>query len=155
MKSAYFRPHPLALLALPLFALSACGGGGDTISDAIADVTKGVWLDKYEDSCAGSGSTKNVDVASGGTVKMSIRVNTTGDVEPLSSEWFTEGSGWQTVLGTGSTPSLINQGDGTGRFFSLPVVVKGTGDMEFRLVIKDKKGDQRYEDRCKVHVNIK
>lgn len=154
MKLPQIRRATLPLLTVSLLALSACGGGGDSISDAIDDATKGIWLDSYSGSCGGALKTIDVTQKSGDTVTMSIRVNTTGDVEPLSGEWFTEGDGWKTVLDTSAAPTLTNTGDGTGRFFSTKVTVKKTGDMVFRLAVKDKKGDVRFEDRCKVHVNI-
>ncbi|MDQ7988086.1 MAG: hypothetical protein REI09_00510 [Candidatus Dactylopiibacterium sp.] len=152
MTTSLRRKTPALVLACAaVIGLTACGGG-DSIEDAIDDLTKGVFLDNYVGSCGGGAKTIDVNVAQGGSVGMGIRVRTTGDVEPLSGEWFTEGSDWQHVLGTSSPPDL--RGTVDGRFFNLNVKVVNTGNMEFRLVVKDKNGDKRFEDRCKVHVNI-
>lgn len=147
----------LKLLLLPAVLmtglLSACGGGGDSISQAIDDIQKGVTLDKYEDSCGTDLRNKNIDVKPGTDVKMSIRVKTTGDVEPLTADWHPKDDAL-TVLGLPSLPKPAGDVDGTGRLFSLSVPVKNTGKMVFELVVRDKKGEERFRDQCEVHVNI-
>mgnify|MGYP001296066195 CR=1 FL=1 len=131
----------IASTSLALLSLTGCGGGGD-------DVGKGVYLDKYGDSCDGD-SWKTVTRTSGEqTIVMAVTVNTTGDVEPLKGEWSV-GDGHsmsQSVVSAGAS------GDGTGRKFIQTVVVTSTGDLSYRLKIRDKDDDKRFETACKVHV---
>jgi hypothetical protein len=133
----------IATSSLALLSLTGCGGGG-----GIDEIVKGVYLDRYGDSCNGD-SWKTVTRTSGEqTIVMSVTVNTTGDVEPLKGEWSV-GDGHSM---SESVKSAVASGDGTGRKFIQTVVVTSTGDLSYKLKIRDNDDDKQYETTCKVHV---
>jgi len=142
------RIPALAGALISMLMLAGCGGG-DSLSDTFQDVAKTVTLDKYGDSCDGD-SWKTVSRTSGEqTILMSVTVNTTGNVEPLKAEWSV-GDGHS--MGAG-VKSATASDDGTGRRFIQTVVVTSTGDLSYRLKIRDKNDDKRFDTTCKVHVN--
>ena len=77
-----------------------------------------------------------------------VTVNTTGDVEPLKGEWSV-GDGHSM---SESVKSAVASGDGTGRKFIQTVVVTSTGDLSYKLKMRDNDDDKQYETTCKVHV---
>lgn len=144
MRSSSFLPR----LLLPASLLLTSCGGGDIFSEILDKANRDVWLDKYEDSCGGGSDWKTVTYdRSGQQLAMSIRVNTSGDVEPLSWEWRTESNN-----SIGGSASFTDSVDGTGRKFTRTATLTGTGDISVRLLIKDRKGIERFVDYCRIHV---
>lgn len=138
--------------AVALLGLAGCGGG-DSIEDAFQDAIKSVVVDGYEGSCNGNDWTDFSKSAAPAIVTMTVKVKPFGDVKDLTGEWFEQNDNSLKVPAVTLAPALGVKTTSNDRFtLTAALPANTTGDLSYRLLVRDKNGDERLTAYCKVHV---